>query len=196
MKAIAIFTRNRAPMLPKLASAHEQGFTDFEASTWFGFFLPKGTPVPIIQRLHDATVAAMDTPSVQERLIESGSLGSAPSGSPRPLDSVRLLPPLPDPDKIVCIGLNYRSHAEESGQQVPAVPTVFTKFPSAVIAPDAPIVLPADSSQVDYEGELAVVIGDGGRHIAESDALAPLINVRRSQPWAVLTSQYSPSASR
>ncbi len=78
VKAIAIFTRNRAPMLPKLASAHEQGFTDFEASTWFGFFLPKGTPAPIIQRLHDATVAAMDTPSVQERLIESGSLVVAP----------------------------------------------------------------------------------------------------------------------
>ena len=78
VKAIAIFTRNRAPMLPKLASAYEQGFTDFEASTWFGFFLPKGTPVPIIQRLHDATVAAMDTPSVQERLIESGSLVVAP----------------------------------------------------------------------------------------------------------------------
>ncbi len=78
VKAIAIFTRNRAPMLPKLASAYEQGFTDFEASTWFGFFLPKGTPAPIIQRLHDATVAAMDTPSVQERLIESGSLVVAP----------------------------------------------------------------------------------------------------------------------
>ncbi len=78
VKAIAIFTRNRAPMLPKLASAYEQGFTDFEASTWFGFFLPRGTPAPIIQRLHDATVAAMDTPSVQERLIESGSLVVAP----------------------------------------------------------------------------------------------------------------------
>ena len=68
VKPIAILTRERSPMLPKLASAHEQGLSDFEASTWFGFFLPKGTPAPIIQKLHDATVAAMDTPSVQERL--------------------------------------------------------------------------------------------------------------------------------
>jgi tripartite-type tricarboxylate transporter receptor subunit TctC len=78
VKAIAIFTRERAPMLPNLASAYEQGFTDLEASTWFGFFLPRGTPEPIVQRLHDATVAAMETPSVKERLLETGSLVVAP----------------------------------------------------------------------------------------------------------------------
>jgi tripartite-type tricarboxylate transporter receptor subunit TctC len=68
VKPIAILTRDRSPMLANLASAHEQGLNDFEASTWFGFFLPRRTPASIIQRLHDATVAAMDTPSVQERL--------------------------------------------------------------------------------------------------------------------------------
>jgi tripartite-type tricarboxylate transporter receptor subunit TctC len=78
VKPIAILTRNRAPMLPNLASAHEQGLSDFEASTWFGFFLPKRTPVPIIQRLHDASVAAMETPSVQERLNEVGVTVVAP----------------------------------------------------------------------------------------------------------------------
>ena len=64
-------------MLPELASAREQGI-DFEASTWFGFFFPKGTPEPIIQKLHDATVAAMDTPPVQERLKEVGAVTVAP----------------------------------------------------------------------------------------------------------------------
>jgi tripartite-type tricarboxylate transporter receptor subunit TctC len=77
IKAIAILSRERSAMLPQLASAREQG-VDFEASTWFGFFFPKGTPEPIIQKLHDATVAAMDTPSVQERLKEVGAVTVAP----------------------------------------------------------------------------------------------------------------------
>jgi tripartite-type tricarboxylate transporter receptor subunit TctC len=74
VKPIAILTRDRSPMLPNLASAHEQGLNDFEASTWFGFFLPSRTPAPIIQRLHDATVATMDTPSVQERLNDESEI--------------------------------------------------------------------------------------------------------------------------
>jgi tripartite-type tricarboxylate transporter receptor subunit TctC len=78
VKPIAVLTRDRAPMLPNLASAGEQGLTDFEASTWFGFFLPRHTPEPIIQKLHDATVAAMETPSVQARLLEAGAIVVAP----------------------------------------------------------------------------------------------------------------------
>jgi tripartite-type tricarboxylate transporter receptor subunit TctC len=74
VKAIAVFTKNRAPMLPNVPSSFEQGFTDFEASTWFGFFVPKGTPAPVIQKLHDATVAAMDTPSVQEQALKAGAV--------------------------------------------------------------------------------------------------------------------------
>jgi tripartite-type tricarboxylate transporter receptor subunit TctC len=77
VKAIAILSRDRSSMLPQLASAQEQGL-NFEASTWFGFFLPRGTPEPIIQKLHDATVAAMDAPSVQERLKEVGAVTVAP----------------------------------------------------------------------------------------------------------------------
>ena len=77
IKAIAILSRERSAMVPDLASAREQGL-DFEASTWFGFFFPRGTPEPIIQKLHDATVAAMDTPSVQERLKEVGAVTVVP----------------------------------------------------------------------------------------------------------------------
>jgi tripartite-type tricarboxylate transporter receptor subunit TctC len=77
IKALAILSRDRSAMLPDLPSAREQGL-DFEATTWFGFFVPKGTPEPIIQKLHDATVAAMDTPSVQERLNEVGAVTVAP----------------------------------------------------------------------------------------------------------------------
>ena len=77
VKAIAILSRDRSSMLPELASAQEQGF-NFEASTWFGFFLPKGTPEAIIRKLHDATVEAMETPLVQERLKEVGAVTVAP----------------------------------------------------------------------------------------------------------------------
>ncbi|MFN0304396.1 MAG: Bug family tripartite tricarboxylate transporter substrate binding protein [Burkholderiales bacterium] len=78
VKAIAILTPDRAPMLPNLPSAKEQGFIDFDASTWFGFFMPKGTPEPIIQKLHGATVAAMETRSVQDQLLASGAIVVAP----------------------------------------------------------------------------------------------------------------------
>ena len=78
IKPLAILTRERSSMLPKLATAQEQGLKDFEASTWFGFFLPARTPAPIIQKLNEATVAAMETPSVQERLREVGTTIVAP----------------------------------------------------------------------------------------------------------------------
>jgi tripartite-type tricarboxylate transporter receptor subunit TctC len=71
-------TRNRSPMLPGLASAHEQGLEDFDASTWFGFFVPARTPPAIIAKLHDTTLATMDTPSVQQRLLETGTEVVAP----------------------------------------------------------------------------------------------------------------------
>jgi tripartite-type tricarboxylate transporter receptor subunit TctC len=78
VKPIAILSRERSPMLPDLATAQEQGLKDFEASTWFGFFFPKRTPEAIIRRLHDATVAAIDTPAVVERLKEVGAIPVAP----------------------------------------------------------------------------------------------------------------------
>jgi tripartite-type tricarboxylate transporter receptor subunit TctC len=78
VKAIAILTKNRSPALPNLASAHGQGLANFDAGAWFAFVLPKGTPAAIVQQLHNATVAAMNTPAVQERLKEFGSVLVAP----------------------------------------------------------------------------------------------------------------------
>jgi tripartite-type tricarboxylate transporter receptor subunit TctC len=78
VNAVAVLTRERSPLLPNVASAQEQGLPDFEASTWFGFLAPKGTPAPIIQKLHDATVAAINTPLVQERLSQAGATAVAP----------------------------------------------------------------------------------------------------------------------
>ena len=88
-----------------------------------------------------------------------------------PLDAVRLGPPVPDPQKIICLGLNYRDHAAEAGLQPPAAPMFFAKFPNSLIGPADDIVPPPTTDQVDYEAELAVVIGTRGRHIAAADAL-------------------------
>jgi tripartite-type tricarboxylate transporter receptor subunit TctC len=73
IKPIAILTRERSPILPDLASTHEQGLTDFEASIWYALFLPKGTPVAVVGRLHDAALAAIETPWVRDRLKEIGA---------------------------------------------------------------------------------------------------------------------------
>jgi 2-keto-4-pentenoate hydratase/2-oxohepta-3-ene-1,7-dioic acid hydratase in catechol pathway len=89
----------------------------------------------------------------------------APGGSRARLEQVRLLAPIPRPPKIACVGLNYMDHVQETRLTLPDVPTIFSKFPTAVIGPEAPIVLPKVSTKPDYEAELAFVIGRGGRNI-------------------------------
>ena len=73
VKAIALLRKHRSPSMPDVPSADEQGLTDFDIPSWYALFLPKGTPSAIVQRLHEATVAALDTPSVQKGLIDIGS---------------------------------------------------------------------------------------------------------------------------
>jgi len=92
---------------------------------------------------------------------------SAPAGERLDPAAASLAAPIPRPPKIICIGLNYRDHAEETKLAIPQVPTVFAKFPTAVTGHRHPIVLPKNSTKPDYEAELAVVIGKGGRHIPE-----------------------------
>src|SRR6266516_3156430 len=88
-----------------------------------------------------------------------------------PLDTLELGPPVPDPDKILCLGVNYREHAAEAQQELPAVPMFFDKFRNSLIGPTSPILLPRASTQVDYEGELAVIIGQRCKEVAEQEAL-------------------------
>ena len=92
-----------------------------------------------------------------------------PGGERLEAGKVTLLPPVPRPPKLICIGLNYRDHAAEGKNPIPEVPTIFSKFTTAVTGHRHPIVLPKNSTKPDYEAELAVVIGKGGRHIAEGD---------------------------
>jgi 2-keto-4-pentenoate hydratase/2-oxohepta-3-ene-1,7-dioic acid hydratase in catechol pathway len=96
---------------------------------------------------------------------------SGPRAAAREAESVHIGPPVPNPEKIICLGLNYRDHAEETGFKVPTTPTVFAKYANSLIGPFDDIVIPSLSSQVDYEGELAVVIGETCRHVGEGEAL-------------------------
>ena len=85
------------------------------------------------------------------------------------LEDVRLMAPVLRPGKILCVGLNYRDHAIESNMAIPEVPTIFLKLPNAVTGPDSEIILPRNSTQPDYEAELAAVIGRGGKNIRPED---------------------------
>jgi acylpyruvate hydrolase len=93
-----------------------------------------------------------------------------PRGSVLARADVLIGPPVPRPGKIICIGLNYKDHAAESNMPVPSSPVTFSKYTTAVIGPEAAIRLPATSSQVDYEAELAVVIGRRAKGVAVAEA--------------------------
>lgn len=86
-------------------------------------------------------------------------------------DEVQFLPVVPSPPKILCVGRNYAEHAREGGGEPPELPIFFGRFPHSLLSPGAPYVLPRVSTHVDFEGELAAVIGRGGRDIPESAAL-------------------------
>jgi acylpyruvate hydrolase len=88
-----------------------------------------------------------------------------------PVEGVDLLPPIARPGKIVCIGLNYRAHAEEQGAEPPETPTFFAKFANALAPPRAGVKLPTWSEKVDYEAEVAFVIGDTCKEVSETDAM-------------------------
>ena len=99
----------------------------------------------------------------------AGAVGDA---EPDPLAEDALLPPVPDPEKIICVGLNYRAHAEETRQELPKVPTIFGKYRNALAAPGATVALPAASEKVDYEAEVCVVIGRRLSAVDPDEALA------------------------
>jgi 2-keto-4-pentenoate hydratase/2-oxohepta-3-ene-1,7-dioic acid hydratase in catechol pathway len=110
---------------------------------------------------------------------------------------VTLLPVIPDPAKIFCVGLNYETHRQETGRAVVGHPTIFTRFADTQGGHEGEIVLPHVSTMLDFEGELAVVIGKGGRYIAEADAWGHVAgyacyNDASVRDWQNHTHQYTP----
>lgn len=105
---------------------------------------------------------------VAEGLRALADTGDAPEVP----ETVRLAAPLPRPGKLVCIGLNYRDHAVETGAEIPSEPVMFMKATTAVCGPEDDLILPPGSAHTDWEVELAVVIGRHGRHLSEAEAAA------------------------
>ncbi len=98
--------------------------------------------------------------------LKTAGAAAAKTGAVRyRADQVKVLPPVPNPHKIVCLGLNYRDHAMETGAPIPKEPVLFSKYATALIGFDEPIVLPPVSQEVDYEAELVIVVGRRGRHL-------------------------------
>ena len=111
--------------------------------------------------------------SLAEALVQPEVLSQQAGQSPdHALSDLRLLPPIPQPGRIVCIGLNYRSHIAETGRDMPQYPMLFPRYPDSLVGAGQPMVRPHASNDYDYEGELAFVIGKPGRHIPAGHAMA------------------------
>ncbi len=106
-----------------------------------------------------------------DEYLKSGFGGGGGKTSDFPLKDVTLQPPIPNPGKIICVGLNYRKHAEETGNAIPSKPVLFPRWPETHVAHGQPMLAPRESERFDYEGELAVIIGKTARRVPESEAL-------------------------
>ena len=150
--------------------------------------------------LDAASLLGTDAVSVRD-LLSEGRLDElaerSGSAQAEPVAGAELLPPIPDPDKIVCIGLNYRSHAEEAGLDPPAAPPIFAKFRNSLVADGAEVKLPEASDKFDYEAEVAMVIGRRCSEVSTDDAEAAiagymLLNDLSARDLQFLTPQWMP----
>src|SRR6478672_5338018 len=128
----------------------------------------------------DLSVADASLPKDLKALIAAGpgalaavkaAAAKAPASAKLALDSVKATLPIVPSAKIICVGLNYALHAKEGGHAVPTYPSFFLRVPTSLVAAGAPVIRPKCSIQLDYECELTIVIGKGGRHISEAKAL-------------------------
>jgi len=145
-----------------------------------------------------SAVAGDAPPASVDDLLRAGPLDDVePAGQGVLLAEVTLLAPVQRPSKIVCIGLNYGAHAAEAGIDPPEFPTFFAKFANALAAPGAAVPLPSYSEKVDYEAEVAFVIGETAREVAEGDALSviagyTLLNDLSARDYQFKTPQWMP----
>jgi 2-keto-4-pentenoate hydratase/2-oxohepta-3-ene-1,7-dioic acid hydratase in catechol pathway len=146
----------------KLASFRHEGRKRFGIVNGNGVVAVGGgenAPYPSLRHALDA--GALD------ELAEIATAGEATV----PLSDVKLLPLIPNPEKVLCIGINYGEHAKETGNAITASPSIFSRFTNTLVASGDPIVRPSASEHFDFEGELAVIIGKRGRYIPASQAL-------------------------
>ncbi|NMN58906.1 2-keto-4-pentenoate hydratase/2-oxohepta-3-ene-1,7-dioic acid hydratase in catechol pathway [Xanthobacter sp. SG618] len=140
-----------------------------------------------------------DAPTLRTFIAGGLDRAAALVGAPADfaLADVTLAPVIPDPDKIVCVGLNYHDHVVETGRTVTPNPMLFARYAGSQVGDGEALVKPLESDEFDYEGELAVIIGKGGRRISEADALSHVAgyacyNDASVRDWQRHTSQFMP----
>jgi len=166
---------------------------------YVSFLRPGGIPGygrVTADRVTDLSVAA-GSPADLKAAIASGKLATLVNGPTYALSEVELLPVIPNPGKIFCVGHNYETHRRETGRAKADHPSIFTRFSDTLLAHGKAIVRPSVSTDLDYEGELAVIIGKSGRDIAEGDALEYVagyscFNDASVRDWQWHTAQFIP----
>lgn len=143
-----------------------------EAGAGWGIVVDRGGSLRVI----DGTSATQGRIESVRQLLELDVLDSLPGllshRMALPLEELQLLPPIPDPGKILAVGFNYAEHAREANSGAAAAPAFFSRFADNLVGHGQPIVRPAVSECLDFEGELAVIIGRAGRHVGKADAMA------------------------
>ena len=129
--------------------------------------------------------------------LNTGFGDNSGKASDFPASSITLLEPIPDPHAIFCVGLNYRKHAEETGNALPPKPILFPRWPASHVPHGQPMIRPQESEMFDYEGELAVIMGKTARRVSEADALKyvggySIYNDGSIRDWQRHTSQFLP----
>jgi len=166
---------------------------------YVSFRRPNGSPA--FGRIDGESGIELGTPSGSPADLKSAlatdALARLPSGKAYPLADAVLLPVIPNPAKILCIGHNYESHRQETGRPKAEHPSIFTRFVDTLVAHAQPIVRPRASKNLDYEGELAIVIGRAGRAISEARALDHVagyscFNDASIRDWQWHPSQFTP----
>jgi 2-keto-4-pentenoate hydratase/2-oxohepta-3-ene-1,7-dioic acid hydratase in catechol pathway len=164
----------------------------FEQSGQAGYGAVEGDEVRILSAVEGA-------PAILAQALSDGNLAAlaAKADTIVALADVRLLPVIPRPGKILCVGHNYEDHRKETGRAKVDHPSIFTRFADTLVAAGAPIVKPRESGDLDYEGELAIIIGTGGRRIPADQAMrhvagfAPF-NDASVRDWQWHTHQFTP----
>ena len=141
--------------VPRLGVVTAKGVVDVQA-------VDKGLPGSILAVIGGGSTALASLKAAAEK---------ASAGAVHALESVRAELPIAHPPKFICVGLNYLEHAKEGGHPPPTYPSFFARYDSSLVAHGAPVIRPKSSIQLDYECELTIVIGKGGRHIPEAKAL-------------------------
>jgi 2-keto-4-pentenoate hydratase/2-oxohepta-3-ene-1,7-dioic acid hydratase in catechol pathway len=146
----------------------------------------------------DDVVDCRDIAPTLRAALAAGTVPVQPPDAERfPLFEVSFLPPIPDPEKIICIGLNYLTHIQEGGREVPKKPTIFTRWANTQVGHLQPLVRPKQSETLDFEGEMAIVIGRRARHTSRDQAMSVVAgyscyNDGSVREWQRHTTQFTP----